>query len=88
MTFVLWVVRVLVILMVVRMLFRAFTGRLRTPAARRAPRIGGALVRDPECGTYLPPARAVTLGSGASAVYFCSTTCRDAWTRRHADVAR
>jgi hypothetical protein len=46
-------------------------------------RKGGTLVRDPNCGTYIPEARAITLGSGSHALHFCSAACRDAYTAAH-----
>ncbi len=42
-------------------------------------RIGGTLVQDPQCGTYLPRERAIAVTSGGSTQYFCSDTCRDEW---------
>lgn len=75
----LWIVRLLIVLIVVRYLVRMLApGR---QAARRMPqRLGGQLVRDPQCGTYLPPARALTISRGGELVHFCSDRCRDAWT--------
>ena len=77
----LWIVRILVVLYVLRLLLHAITGA-RTSERRQA-RIGGSLVRDPQCGTYLPPARALTLSSRGQVLYFCSDRCRDAWTSSH-----
>jgi YHS domain-containing protein len=37
-------------------------------------------VQDPQCGTYLPKSRALMIGSGDDAKYFCSPACRDAYT--------
>ena len=77
----LWIVRILVVLFVLRLLVRAVTGA-RTSQRRQA-RIGGSLVRDPHCGTYVPPARALTLSSRGQVLHFCSDRCRDAWTSSH-----
>jgi YHS domain-containing protein len=77
----LWIVRILVVLFVLRLLLHAIAGA-RTSQRRQA-RIGGSLVRDPQCGTYLPPARALTLSSRGQVLYFCSDRCRDAWTSSH-----
>jgi len=88
----LWIVRALAILFLIRMILRGLVGA-RRPAARTqgAPgpdgrprvqeRIGGELVRDPNCGTYIPKARALVVGSGDAAQYFCSTDCRDAYAK-------
>ena len=78
-----WFVRILVLLIllrfVLRLLFpnRGSTGR---QVPRKTPeRIGGELVRDPCCGTYIPKASALTLSTGGTVHYFCSTKCRDAY---------
>ena len=34
------------------------------------------LVRDPVCGTFVLPSKAVTSGSGSNTRYFCSEKCR------------
>ena len=45
---------------------------------------GVNMVRDPVCGTFLLPERAVTLGDARRRVFFCSTTCRDKYRARSA----
>ena len=77
----LWIVRIIVVLFVLRLLLRAVTGA-RTSQRQQA-RIGGSLVRDPQCGTYVPPARALTLSNRDQVLYFCSDRCRNAWTSSH-----
>jgi YHS domain-containing protein len=78
-----WIVRLLVILLFIRLLMRAL-GVSRGPAiprprARDVERSGGTLVQDPQCGTYLPKSRALMIGSGDDTKYFCSPACRDAY---------
>lgn len=34
------------------------------------------LVRDPVCGTFVVPTKALTSGSGSGTRYFCSEKCR------------
>lgn len=34
------------------------------------------LVRDPVCGTFILPSKALTSGSGSDTRYFCSEKCR------------
>lgn len=51
---------------------------------RRAPDRGVPMVRDPVCGTFVLPARAVTMVDGPARVYFCSDTCRDKYRARTA----
>ena len=40
------------------------------------------LVRDPVCGVFVVPGKALTRGSGASTQYFCSEKCRQQWSHR------
>ena len=40
------------------------------------------LVRDPVCGTFVAPARAISSGSGSNTRYFCSEKCRQDYARR------
>ena len=90
MTILLWVFRALVILIVLRLVLR-FVGSViagasaprQTSPATRPERLGGTLVRDPQCGTYVPQVKALSSGSGDTAVFFCSTDCRDAWVAAH-----
>src|SRR6185295_14705210 len=35
------------------------------------------MVRDPVCGTFLLPDRALVVSVGGTRVFFCSDTCRD-----------
>jgi len=85
-----WILRVLAVLFLVRLLLRLFSGSGKAPAsrgrsrrpARPATREGGHLVRDAQCGTYVPVSRALREGSGDNAVYFCSEACRGAWIAR------
>jgi uncharacterized protein len=47
------------------------------------PERGVQMVRDPVCGTFLPPDAAVSLVERGGAVrYFCSEKCRDAYRAR------
>jgi uncharacterized protein len=60
-------------------------GQPRTPA--RPDRTGGAgiqMVRDPVCGTFLLPDRALTIIDGRQRLFFCSTACRDTYRTRTA----
>ncbi len=86
----LWIVRAIAILLLIRMILHALFGKKRASMRGRAPgagaervpeRTGGELVRDPTCGTYVPKARAIIVGSGDEAKYFCSTDCRDKYQR-------
>jgi YHS domain-containing protein len=48
------------------------------------PAHGVRMVRDPVCGTYVIPDRAVTLAEGSRRLFFCSETCRDKYRERSA----
>ena len=89
-----WIFRILLILFVIRLVLRFLyslaggkNDQRRAPTTKPnqpATREGGQLVRDPNCGTYVPIGRALREGSGANVVYFCSETCRNAWAARKA----
>lgn len=46
------------------------------------PARGVQMVRDPVCGTFLPPDTAVSLADRGGVRYFCSERCRDAYRSR------
>ena len=86
----LWVIRILGLLLLLRFALRLlFPNRGvaspggGAPRGGRAPRQdvkqGGELVRDPNCGTFVPKARAIAVSAGHETLYFCSVTCRDAY---------
>lgn len=81
-----WIIRIILILIVIRILWRMIMGPLRRPRAERGKRARPSvpLVRDPVCGTYLLPDRAIKVGTGDDTLYFCSETCR----AQHEDGAR
>jgi YHS domain-containing protein len=56
----------------------------RPPISPRIPRRGVQMVRDPVCGTFVLPERAVTIVDGRRQVFFCSTGCRDKYRARSA----
>lgn len=53
------------------------TGQPRAGGSARTPAHRVQMARDPVCGTYVVPERAVALGDGSRRVYFCSAKCRD-----------
>lgn len=84
--FVFWLLRFLLIVLVVRAVWRLLAGLIEglTPPARKVPpKSGVLLVRDPECGTFVVPSRALTLGRGNDVKYFCSERCRQAYSQKH-----
>jgi YHS domain-containing protein len=61
-------------------------GRRRAPGqpASGPPAHGVQMARDPICGTYVVPERAVAIRDGRQAVYFCSEACRDKYRAKTA----
>jgi YHS domain-containing protein len=77
-----WLLRLIVAVLIVRAVWRFLAGvaqGLQTPSSTGAARGPSpvALARDPICGTYVVPARALTIGRGDEIRYFCSERCRD-----------
>jgi YHS domain-containing protein len=60
------------------------TGQSRATRSSRAPAPSVPMVRDPVCGTFVLPERAITLVDGRQRLYFCSDRCRDAYRARTA----
>ena len=81
MRFLPWIFRILLILLVIRYVLRLLFPRRPLAAGKRRPseRLGGELVRDPNCGTYVTKEKAIAAGSSADPIYFCSAACRDAY---------
>jgi uncharacterized protein len=88
-----WIFRIIVVLFVLRLIRNFFTSNTRPtspprPSGRTAvERAGGQLVRDPQCGTYVPMSTSVHLVSGPNTLYFCSVACRDAYRKAQTSVA-
>ncbi len=61
-------------------LIEGITGRPRTGAG--VPQRGVQMVRDPVCGTFVLPERALSLTDGRSQLFFCSAACRDTYRTR------
>jgi YHS domain-containing protein len=75
-SYLVWVVAIIALLL--PLLRRTRLGRARRPAA-----LGGELVKDPVCQTYVVRARAVQRMAGGEPRYFCSVEC----ARRYAGRA-
>jgi len=83
--------RVLIFLLVAILLSRwfwklvaSFREGLRGDSASAPPAQSVQMTRDPVCGTFVVPERAVSLSVGRERVYFCSTACRDKYRARTA----
>jgi len=48
------------------------------------PAQGVQMARDPVCGTYVVPERALSMNDGRKPVYFCSAACRDKYRAKTA----
>ena len=57
-------------------------GRSQRNSGGSVPARGVQMARDPVCGTYVIPDRAIALRDGSRQVFFCSAGCRDAYHAR------
>ena len=73
------VLEFLLIFFVARSFWRVVGGVIQgiTGQPPTIPQRGAQMVRDPICGTFVLPERAIVLTDGHDRVYFCSTDCRD-----------
>jgi hypothetical protein len=78
-----FLLRIILIVVIVRALWLLARGVLEGAGYHRGPKLpqGVQLVRDPVCGVYLPPGKAVTVRTGDATAYFCSDRCRTEWQR-------
>jgi YHS domain-containing protein len=79
------VIRLLVIAGLVYFGYRklkALAGPSRSPARRSADPVEDVMVKDPECGTYIPKREGVRLQSGEEEFFFCGSECRDRFLER------
>jgi uncharacterized protein len=85
-----WILRILVLLLVLRLIFRFVRGvmqGLQGQGPGGPHRAGGAntpsvpLVKDPMCGTYVPRTRALAATTADGTHYFCSEICREQYLR-------
>jgi hypothetical protein len=78
MTFLVTILRFVIVLLVVRIGLRFLAGvaaGLKEPP--RAAPAGVDMVRDRVCNTFVPRERAVTALVSGHEMHFCSTSCRD-----------
>ncbi|MBP1634824.1 MAG: hypothetical protein H6Q10_1398 [Acidobacteria bacterium] len=83
-------IRILLLFILVMLLGRAIrtllAGALGAPPPGQqgsGPPRGVQMVRDPVCGTFLPPSHALAVPRPDGAVmYFCSETCRQEYVAR------
>jgi uncharacterized protein len=74
-------------LLIGRALWRLIGGVVEGATGRGPDRVaerGVQMVRDPVCGTFVLPSRAVVISEGPTQLFFCSTLCRDKYRTRTA----
>ena len=77
------ILKLILLLIIARLVWRFARGVLEGAGVFPAPpQSSVGLVRDPVCGIFVVPSRALTAGSGADTRYFCSEKCRAEWRRR------
>ncbi|MFL6280831.1 MAG: hypothetical protein ACJ731_12015 [Vicinamibacterales bacterium] len=77
---ILWAILMIVVIRSVsRLLHGVFEGAGYTRGNAPQPSVG--LVRDPVCGVFVVPGRALSAGTGSATRYFCSETCRRKWLK-------
>jgi YHS domain-containing protein len=72
----------ILLVFVIRALSRLMKGVLEGAGFSGATGVGKPsvnLVRDPVCGMFVVPTKALTSGSGDDTKYFCSEKCRREW---------
>jgi|SRR6266851_10527301 YHS domain-containing protein len=77
---------ILLAIFVARAFWRLVDGIVEGASGRSrgtsTPQRGVSMVRDPVCGTFVVPERAVTIADGRTTVSFCSEACRDKYRAR------
>ena len=84
--------RYILVLVLLILVARAFwrivdgviAGARKSSGSPPVPTAGVPMERDPVCGTFVIPQRAIVLGVGDRRLYFCSTACRDKYRARTA----
>ena len=86
-------IEIVILLLLLRMLWRAFRKWLEEVEDRRPDSdtgnvvYGGHMVRDPVCGVFIPENRSIAVRQGGEVHHFCSETCREAFRKAEARVS-
>ena len=82
--FLIWTLLLLVVWRALRSLFAGVIQGASSPppAPPGPPEKGEVMVRDPVCGTFVLPSRAVSARDRGGTHHFCSDRCRQAYERR------
>ena len=80
-----WILRFLIAVLLIRAVWGFIAGVIRGVSAPRQQgsreKRGISLARDPVCGTFVEPARALQAREGSTVHYFCSEDCRQSFRR-------
>lgn len=63
-------------------LVQGANGPTAPPRPSRQTDVPVKMAKDPVCGTFVVPGKALSLASGRDTVWFCSEACREAFGRR------
>jgi hypothetical protein len=78
----------ILVILIARAFWRVVDGVIEGATGKRRsspkPIQGVHMERDPVCGTFVVPDRAIALLDGRRHLYFCSPKCRDAYRARTA----
>jgi hypothetical protein len=81
------VLLLVLIILVARAFWRVIDGVIEGLSGRprsMRPKGSAQMERDPICGTFVLPDRAIALDDGSRRVFFCSAACRDKYRARTA----
>ncbi len=79
-----WILRGVFLVLIIRLIWRFVSGLvagLRGTPPRQRPVRGRVLERDPVCGKFVEPSRALTTSTQGKTHYFCSDRCLQAFKR-------
>ena len=79
--------RLLIVALVIRLVWWLLARLMHSGGAAPRPRTRAgaravALARDPNCGTFVEPARAIEARVGSTVHYFCSESCRSEFRQK------
>lgn len=83
-----WIIRFVLfsvlLTLVVRAVLRLVAGIIEGASGGQAKQVPPStkMVKDPVCGTYVVPSKALTASRGNETAWFCSPECQHAWQRR------
>ncbi|HTN43772.1 MAG TPA: hypothetical protein VMN77_08240 [Nitrospiria bacterium] len=72
-----------IVLFLVARLLIGFSS-LSSQRRKQRERMGGEMVKDPICDTYVPKSQAIEKNVNGQTVYFCGQGCADAYDKKRA----